>query len=152
MHIVLYQPEIPQNTGNIVRTCATTGTMLHLIKPLGFSLEDRYLKRSGLDYWEFTVINIHDSFKELQQLYPQGEFYFASTKAQKTYTEIQYPQDAFIVFGKETAGLPAELLSENIEKAIRIPMQAETRSLNLANSVAVVLYEALRQHGFPGLK
>ena len=151
MHIVLYQPEIPQNTGNIVRTCATTGTMLHLIKPLGFSLEDRYLKRSGLDYWEFTVINIHDSFEELQQLYPQGEFYFASTKAQKTYTEIQYPQDAFIVFGKETAGLPAELLSKNIEKAIRIPMQAETRSLNLANSVAVVLYEALRQHGFPGL-
>ena len=152
MHIVLYQPEIPQNTGNIVRTCAATNTKLHLIKPLGFSLEDRYLKRSGLDYWEFAVINIYDSLDELKLQYPQSKFYYASTKGKKTYSEMEFPQDAFLVFGKETAGLPEDILAENQETLMRIPMIAETRSLNLANSVAVVLYEALRQHNFFDLK
>ena len=148
MHVVLFEPEIPQNTGNIVRTCAATGTKLHLIKPLGFSLEDKYLKRSGLDYWEFAVMTVHDSFAKLKALYPDGDFYFATTKGDKKYTDIKFPSDAFLVFGKETAGLPKDLLTANSEKIMRIPMVAETRSLNLANSVAIVLYEALRQHDF----
>ena len=151
MHIVLYEPEIPQNTGNIVRTCAATGTKLHLIKPLGFSLEDKYLKRSGLDYWEFAVMSIHESFHELLQAYPDGDFFYASTKGEKIYTEMNFPKDAFLVFGKETAGLPKELLAKNKERVMRIPMLEETRSLNLSNSVAIVLYEALRQQGFPNL-
>ena len=148
MHVVLYEPEIPQNTGNIVRTCAATGTKLHLIKPLGFSLEDKYLKRSGLDYWELAVMTVHDSFADLQALYPHGEYFFASTKRKGRYTDIKFPQDGFLVFGKETAGLPKDLLDANPDKTMRIPMIAETRSLNLSNSVAIVLYEALRQHGF----
>lgn len=152
MHIVLYQPEIPQNTGNIVRTCAATGTQLHLIKPLGFSLEDKYLKRSGLDYWEFAVLTVHNSFEELKKIYPEGHFFYASTKGNKSYSDILFPLDAFLVFGRETAGLPPEILAANAETTMRIPMKEETRSLNLANSVAVVLYEALRQNNYPGLK
>lgn len=148
MHVVLYEPEIPQNTGNIVRTCAATGTKLHLIKPLGFSLEDKYLKRSGLDYWELAVMTVHDSFADLRALYPHGECFFATTKGKGRYTDIKFPQDGFLVFGKETAGLPKDLLDANPDKTMRIPMIAETRSLNLSNSVAIVLYEALRQHGF----
>lgn len=150
MHVVLYEPEIPQNTGNIVRTCAATGTKLHLIKPLGFSLEDKYMKRSGLDYWELAVMTVHDSFSDLKTLYPDGEYYFATTKGSRKYTDIKFPENSFLVFGKETAGLPKDLLAKNPDNIMRVPMVAESRSLNLSNSVAVVLYEALRQQGFKG--
>jgi len=150
-NIVLVEPEIPQNTGNIARTCAATGAGLHLVRPLGFSVDDRYLKRAGLDYWSDVNINYYDSFKELRDTFRDNEFYFASTKAPKAYTEVMYPEDCFLVFGKETAGLPEELLMDNKERCIRIPMKAAIRSLNLANSVAVILFEALRQHGFNGL-
>lgn len=152
MHIVLVEPEIPQNTGNIVRTCAVTGSILHLVKPLGFSIEDKYLKRAGLDYWHLVDIHLHESFAEVQEKYPCGVYYFVSTKGAKHYTDVQFNRDDFLVFGKETAGLPETLLKQNWERCIRIPMINEARSLNLSNSVAVVLYEALRQQGFAGLK
>lgn len=150
-NIVLVEPEIPQNTGNIVRTCAATGTKLHLVRPLGFSVEDKYLKRAGLDYWESVDIQYYDSFSELREKYRLNNFYYATTKAINTYTDIKYPDEAFIVFGKETKGLPEELLLENKEWCIRIPMKETMRSLNLSNSVSVVLYEALRQTDFNGL-
>lgn len=152
INIVLVEPEIPQNTGNIARTCAATGASLHLVKPLGFSVEDRYLKRAGLDYWNDVNIEYHESFKELREKYRDKVFYYATTKALNTYTDVNYPDDCFIVFGKETAGLPEELLKENKEWCIRIPMKEGIRSLNLSNSVAVVVFEFLRQHGFEGLK
>lgn len=152
MHIVLVEPEIPQNTGNIVRTCAVTGSVLHLVKPLGFSIEDKYLKRAGLDYWHLVDIHLHESFAELREKYPSGVYYFVSTKGPKHYTDVKFNRNDFLVFGKETAGLPDALLKENWERCIRIPMINEARSLNLSNSVAVVLYEALRQQGFAGLK
>ncbi|MCX7749238.1 MAG: tRNA (uridine(34)/cytosine(34)/5-carboxymethylaminomethyluridine(34)-2'-O)-methyltransferase TrmL [Clostridia bacterium] len=151
INIVLVEPEIPQNTGNIVRTCASTGTSLHLIRPLGFSVEDRYLKRAGLDYWDLIDICYYDSFDELRVKYKNNKFYYATTKAVKTYTDVCYEKDCFLVFGKETAGLPEELLKENKEGCIRIPMKEDVRSLNLSNSVAVILFEALRQQGFEGL-
>lgn len=150
-HVVLVEPEIPQNTGNIVRTCAVTGSMLHLVKPLGFSIEDRYLKRAGLDYWKSAQVHVHGNIGEVFEAYPEGVFYFASTKAKIAYTEPDYPQDCFIVFGKETAGLPEDLIYSNYSRAVRIPMAPGERSLNLSNSVAILLYEALRQHGFTGL-
>jgi tRNA (cytidine/uridine-2'-O-)-methyltransferase len=152
VNIVLVEPEIPQNTGNIVRTCAAVGANLHLIRPLGFSVEDRYLKRAGLDYWHDVNINYYDSFNELREKYANSPFYYASTKSAKIYSEVAYPENCFLVFGKETAGLPEELLKSNYEWCIRIPMRDNIRSLNLANSVSVVLYEVLRQHGFRGLK
>ncbi len=148
IHIVLVEPEIPQNTGNIARTCAASGAGLHLIKPLGFSIEDRYLKRAGLDYWNEVLVSCSDSFTELKEKYRGHSFFYASTKAGKTYTDIAYPKDCFLVFGKETAGLPEELLEANRESCIRIPMREGIRSLNLSNSVAIILYEALRQQGF----
>ncbi|HEX9062122.1 MAG TPA: tRNA (uridine(34)/cytosine(34)/5-carboxymethylaminomethyluridine(34)-2'-O)-methyltransferase TrmL [Clostridia bacterium] len=151
-NIVLVEPEIPQNTGNIVRTCAATGTNLHLVKPLGFSVDDRYLKRAGLDYWNDVNIYYHDNFDSLKQQYPNGVFYYATTKALNSYTDIQYPNDCFLVFGKETAGLPEKLLLQNKEYCIRIPMKEHIRSLNLSNSAAVVLFEALRQGGFSDFK
>lgn len=151
MHIVLVEPEIPQNTGNISRTCAVTGISLHLVKPLGFSVDDRHLKRAGLDYWHLLDIHYHDSFSALRQKYQQATFFYATTKAAKLYTEVEYPLDCFLVFGKETKGLPEELLKANWEYCIRIPMINRARSLNLSNSVAIVAYEALRQQGFPGL-
>lgn len=151
MHVVLVEPEIPYNTGNIARTCAATGTSLHLVRPLGFSVEDRYLKRAGLDYWHLVDIHYHDSFEEVRQKYGGHSFFFATTKAQRHYTEFKYPPDSFLVFGKETKGLPEALLKANAEYCLRIPMRSAARSLNLANSVAVILYEALRQQGFPGL-
>ena len=151
-NIVLVEPEIPQNTGNIVRTCAATGASLHMVRPLGFSVEDKYLKRAGLDYWNEVNIQYYDSFEEIREKYKENAFYFASTKAAKTYTEIVYPSHSFFVFGKETAGLPEKLLNANIEWCIRIPMKNEIRSLNLSNSVAVVVYEALRQGEFEGMK
>ena len=151
MNIVLVEPEIPQNTGNIARTCAVTSSTLFLIRPLGFSTDDRYLKRAGLDYWEKLNLHYYDSIYDLMKEHQESNFYFASTKAAKVYTEVTYKQDDFIVFGKETAGLPEELLKENINHCIRIPMGVEQRSLNLSNSVAVILYEGLRQLNFPGL-
>jgi tRNA (cytidine/uridine-2'-O-)-methyltransferase len=152
IHVVLVEPEIPQNTGNISRTCAATGTILHLVKPLGFSVEDRYLKRAGLDYWSLLDIRYHESIDDFFAAYPDGDFYFASTKAKHSYAEVSYSSDSFLFFGKETAGLPEKLLAANYDRSIRIPMRGEARSLNLSNSVAVVLYEALRQLGFPGMK
>ena len=151
MHIVLVEPEIPYNTGNIARTCAATGSVLHLVRPLGFSTEDRYLKRAGLDYWHLVDIRYHDSFSEMLALYPQDQFYYATTKGGHSHTTFNYASDSLLVFGKETKGLPAELLAANAERCLRIPMRQEARSLNLANAVAVVLYEALRQQGFIGL-
>lgn len=151
MHIVLVEPEIPNNTGNISRTCAVTGSSLHLVRPLGFSTDDKHLKRAGLDYWQYLDLHYYDSFAELQKKYAGASFHYATTKARHTYTEVAYGADDFLVFGKETAGLPEALLAANAEATIRIPMQPDIRSLNLANSVAIILYEALRQQGFPGL-
>ncbi len=152
INIVLVEPEIPQNTGNIARTCAATGACLHLVKPLGFSVEDRYLKRAGLDYWNDVNIEYHENFKDLREKYRDDIFYYATTKAVNTYADIIYPKNCFFVFGKETAGLPEELLKENKECCIRIPMREGIRSLNLSNSVAVIVFEVLRQYGFEGLK
>ncbi|NJD01566.1 MAG: tRNA (cytidine(34)-2'-O)-methyltransferase [Ruminiclostridium sp.] len=152
LNIVLVEPEIPQNTGNIARTCAATGAGLHLIKPLGFSMEDRYLKRAGLDYWGDVNVKCYDSFQELRCLYGDAVFYFSTTKAAKSYTDVAYPENCFIVFGKETAGLPGELLMKNRENCIRIPMKPGIRSLNLSNSAAIIVYEALRQNGFIGFQ
>lgn len=151
-NIVLVEPEIPQNTGNIVRTCAATHTRLHLVRPLGFEVTDKYLKRAGLDYWNMCDISYYDSFEQLREQYSQSEFWFLSTKGQKVYSDVKFNDGCFLVFGKETRGLPEELLHNNYDNCIRIPMYKELRSLNLSNSVAIVLYEALRQSGFPELK
>jgi tRNA (cytidine/uridine-2'-O-)-methyltransferase len=151
MHIVLVEPEIPGNTGNIARLCAATDCELHLVKPLGFSIEDRYLKRAGLDYWHLVTVHYYDCLAEVTELYKGHNFYYNTTKASKHYTDIQYGADDFLVFGKETAGLPEALLAANKEGCIRIPMLDEARSLNLSNAVAVVVYEALRQQCFTNL-
>lgn len=151
MHIVLVEPEIPNNTGNISRTCSVTGSTLHLVRPLGFSTDDKHLKRAGLDYWQYLDLYYWDSFAELQTAHPEARFWYCSTKGKRHYTEASFAADDFLVFGKETRGLPEELLRANAARTIRIPMQPDIRSLNLANSVAIVLYEALRQQGFPGL-
>ena len=150
-HIVLVEPEIPQNTGNIARTCAATGTVLHLVRPLGFEITDKNLKRAGLDYWHLVTVCYHDSIEEVFEENPDGKFYFLTTKGQKRHSDVQFEEGAFLVFGKETKGLPEKLLAKNYERCIRIPMIDGARSLNLANSVAIVCYEALRQHGFDGL-
>ena len=146
--IVLVEPEIPQNTGNISRTCACTGAALHLVKPLGFTIDDSKLKRAGLDYWSELDLHIHESLADFLEYAKGKPLYLASTKAAHTYSDITYPEDAFFVFGKETKGLPEDLLHDNYENSIRIPMRTSLRSLNLSNSVAVVLYEALRQRDF----
>ncbi|HEX3047814.1 MAG TPA: tRNA (uridine(34)/cytosine(34)/5-carboxymethylaminomethyluridine(34)-2'-O)-methyltransferase TrmL [Bacillota bacterium] len=151
MHIVLYQPEIPQNTGNIARLCAATRTGLHLIEPLGFFWDDERLKRAGLDYWELVTIERHLNFESYLGKYPGQCLFFATTKAKVSYHQFQYPENSSLVFGPETRGLPPGLLSFNPEHNLRIPMFSEARSLNLANSVAIILYEALRQHNFPEL-
>ncbi len=152
MNVVLVEPEIPQNTGNIARLCAATGSTLHLIRPLGFFLNDKGMKRAGLDYWDMTEIRIHDCIEELIEANPGSNFYFYSTKAEKSYDSVRYSEGDFIVFGPETRGLKESLLAENRERIYRIPMVEGARSLNLANSVAIVLYEAMRQMGFKGLK
>lgn len=152
MHIVLVNPEIPQNTGNIARTCAATGAKLHLIEPLGFELSDKYLKRAGLDYWHMMSYEVHPSWEAFLEKYPNAKMHYATTKAPRGYCQAAYGADDFLVFGRETKGLPEELLAENYARCIRIPMRADARSLNLSNSVAIVLYEALRQQDFPGLK
>ena len=152
MNVVLVNPEIPQNTGNIARTCAATGTMLHLIKPLGFSLEDRYLRRAGLDYWRMMRFHIYECYEDLLKENPKANLYFLTTKASRPYTEAVYGPDDFLVFGCETKGLPERLLHDSYDRCFRIPMVEGARSLNLSNSVAVVLYEGLRKQGFCGLK
>lgn len=152
MHIVLVEPEIPGNTGNIARLSAATNTTLHLVKPLGFSVDDRQLKRAGLDYWHLLDIHYHESFAALQAAYPTASFYYNTTKAEQSYTDVTYQPDTMLVFGKETAGLPASLLAANREYCIRIPMINNARSLNLSNAAAIVLYEALRQTQFSHLK
>jgi tRNA (cytidine/uridine-2'-O-)-methyltransferase len=151
MGVVLVCPEIPQNTGNIARTCAATGASLHLIEPLGFSLDDKYLKRAGLDYWHMMHLTRYPSWEAFEAAHPGAILHFATTKAPRDYALAKYGLDDFLVFGRETKGLPEELLARNYNRCVRIPMRSGARSLNLANSVAVVLYEALRQQGFPGL-
>ncbi|MBR4942456.1 MAG: tRNA (uridine(34)/cytosine(34)/5-carboxymethylaminomethyluridine(34)-2'-O)-methyltransferase TrmL [Clostridia bacterium] len=150
-HIVLVEPEIPQNAGNIARTCAATGTHLHMIRPLGFEVSDKYLKRAGLDYWHLVNISYYDSFEELRAQYPNSNFYFFTTKGRRRHSDAEFKDGDFLVFGKETKGLPEELLMQNEETCLRIPMFSEARSLNLSNSVAIALYEALRQHDYAGL-
>jgi len=154
MNIVLMQPEIPQNTGNIARTCALTKSRLHLIKPLGFSVSDKYLKRAGLDYWNLLDIFYYDNIEDFFEKNPKCEIYYASTKVSKNYADVKYNDESFIVFGRETGGIPEEILKKYPNQTIRIPMRRDSemaRSLNLANSVNIVLYEALRQQGFPDL-
>ena len=151
-NIVLVNPEIPPNTGNISRTCAVTGTRLHLVRPFGFEISDRTLKRAGLDYWKDLDVRYYDSFEELEAAYPDGWFFLTSTHAKRSYTDVEYKDGDFIVFGRETAGLGPELLSRREKDTIRIPMLPNQRSLNLSNSAAIVLYEALRQTGFKGLE
>lgn len=151
-NIVLVEPEIPQNAGNIARTCAATGAALHLVRPLGFDIDDRKLKRAGLDYWwMLTQISYYDGLDDFFSK-NAGPFYYFSTKARHVHSEVKYPDGCFLVFGKETAGLPEDLLLKNPETTVRLPMREEARSLNLANSVAVGAYEVLRQWDYPSLK
>ncbi|WP_199615643.1 tRNA (uridine(34)/cytosine(34)/5-carboxymethylaminomethyluridine(34)-2'-O)-methyltransferase TrmL [Paenibacillus alkalitolerans] len=150
-HIVLVEPEIPANTGNISRTCAGTGTHLHLVRPLGFSIDDRELKRAGLDYWPNVLLHVHDSFEEVLETCRGSRFFFATTKAKQSYADFEYRDGDVFVFGKETAGLPDTILSRFPERLIRIPINDHIRSLNLSNSAAIVLYEALRQTSFVDL-
>ena len=151
MHIVLIEPEIPGNTGNIARSCAATGTELHLVKPLGFEIDDKHLKRAGLDYWHLVKVSVHENFAETEKVLRGKNFWFSSTKAKKFYADVSYTADDVLVFGKETAGIDEKILREHEESCVRLPMVKGARSLNLSNSVAVLLYEALRQTGFNGL-
>ena len=148
LNIVLFEPEIPANTGKLGRTCVATGTRLHLIEPLGFRLNEKSVKRAGMDYWEHLDVTRYINYEDFLAKNPGAKIYMASTKAPRCYTEVQYEPDCFIMFGKESAGIPEEILLENQETAVRIPMMSEIRSLNLGNSVAIVLYEALRQNQF----
>ena len=154
LNIVLVEPQIPQNTGNIARTCAATGCRLHLVEPMGFRVDDAKLKRAGLDYWHLLDITYYDSLDDFFQKNSGGKFFYFSTKAEHTHSDIAYPDGCYIVFGKETAGLPEKLLHDNPESCVRIPMinNSDARSLNLSNSVAVGVYEVLRQWGYPELK
>ena len=152
INIVLFEPEIPQNAGNIVRTCSAIGAVLYMVKPLGFKLEDKYYKRAGMDYLDFSQIRLVDNFDELFASNKDKKFYFASTKSKKTYAEVEYPDGCFIVFGPESRGLPEEILNENYDDCVRIPMDSRARSLNLSNSVAIIAYEAMRQQNFAGLQ
>ncbi len=154
LHVVLFQPEIPSNTGNIARTCAATGTSLHLIKPLGFSTDDKALKRAGLDYWEHVDVHYYDSLEELFEKYPDGDYYYLTKYGEKPHTAFNYTdvnKDHLFVFGRETKGLPDQVIADNKEFCLRLPMSPVMRSLNLSNTAAIMVYEALRQQGFPGL-
>ena len=151
LNIVLIEPEIPQNTGNIARTCAATGARLHLVGPMGFTITDKHLKRAGLDYWDKLDINYYDSTEEFFEKNRGGEFYYCTTKAEQTHTDVKYPNNSFLVFGKETKGLPEELLKKNHDRCVRIPMRGIIRSLNLSNSAAIGVYEVLRQWDYPQL-
>jgi tRNA (cytidine/uridine-2'-O-)-methyltransferase len=150
-HIVLVEPEIPANTGNIARTCAATNCSLHLVRPLGFSTDDKVLKRAGLDYWHSVDIHYHNSFWDLKDKHPEGRFFCATTKAPRHYADFTYKVGDFFVFGKETKGLPKDILDAHKEYMIRMPMTDKVRSLNLSNSAAIMVYEGLRQNGFPGM-
>lgn len=152
LNIVLFEPEIPANTGNIGRTCVATGTRLHLIEPLGFSLSEKALKRAGMDYWKDLDVTTYVNWEDFCQKNPNAKIYYATTKARHVYSEVNYESDCYIMFGKESAGIPEEILKENPDTCVRIPMLGEIRSLNLSNSVAVVLYEALRQNAFEQMK
>ena len=151
-NIVLVEPEIPQNTGNIARTCAATGSKLHIVRPMGFEIDDRKLKRAGLDYWHLLGVQYYDNLDDFFEKNTGGRFFYSTTKAQYTYADSKFQDGDYILFGKETKGLPEELLYKNPERCIRIPMISEARSLNLSNAVAIVAYEALRQTGFNSLK
>ena len=153
-HVVLVEPEIPPNTGNIARTCAITGMKLHLVKPLGFSIDDKAVKRAGLDYWDHLELEVHESLGEFLEKYKDRKMYLATTHGGVRYTDVRYERGSFLLFGKETAGLPKELIARPPDAAVRIPMgkNPDLRSLNLSNSAAILLYEAMRQHDFPGLR
>ena len=152
LNIVLFEPEIPANTGNIGRTCVATGTKLHLIEPLGFRLDEKKIRRAGMDYWKDLDVTTYINFQEFLDKNPGAKIYMATTKGKNVYTEVSYEPDCYIMFGKESAGIPEEILAHNRDRCVRIPMIGETRSLNLSNSVAVVLYEALRQNHFYHMK
>lgn len=151
INVVLLEPEIPQNTGNIARTCAATNSALHLIRPLGFEINDKHLKRAGLDYWQYLDLTYYDSFEDFMSKHGDKEIYFFSTKARLCYAEAEYGDEVFLVFGKETAGIPESILKAHEESCVRIPMYGDLRSLNLSNSAAIAVYEVLRQKGFEGL-
>lgn len=152
IHIVLLEPEIPQNTGNIARTCAVTGSSLHLIKPLGFSIEDKYMKRAGLDYWDLLDLHVYENIEDFYAKNPDADIYYFSKKAKHVYTEISYPDEVYLMFGKETKGIPEDELKKHLDRTLRMPMLPALRSLNLSNAVAIATYEVLRQHGFEGLQ
>lgn len=152
INIVLVEPEIPQNAGNIVRTCAAINAKLYMVKPLGFIVDDKHFKRAGMDYFDIASITIVDSFHEILDTNKDATFFYASTKSQKTYAEVSYPDGCFIVFGKESRGLSENILKHNYDKCIRIPMNSKARSLNLSNSVAIIAYEAMKQQNFAGLQ
>ncbi len=152
INIVLHEPEIPQNTGNIARTCAATGASLHLIRPLGFEIDNAKLKRAGLDYWDKLDIRFYDGLEDFFEKNPEAKVYYFTTKAQHTYVDIKYPEECWIMFGKETKGLPEALLFDNPDTCVRIPMRDKLRSLNLSNAVAIAVYEVLRQYDFEGLR
>jgi tRNA (cytidine/uridine-2'-O-)-methyltransferase len=152
LNIVLHEPEIPANTGNIGRTCVAAGARLHLIEPLGFKINEKALKRAGLDYWDKLDVHVYDNYEDFLRKNPGAKIYMATTKAKHVYTEVSYEPDCYIMFGKESAGIPEEILVEHEETAVRIPMIGDIRSLNLGNSVAIVLYEALRQNGFEQMR
>lgn len=151
LNIVLHEPEIPANTGNIGRTCVAAGARLHLIEPMGFRITEKQVKRAGLDYWDKLDVTIYDSYEDFLQKNPNAKIYMATTKAKHTYTEVSFEPDCYIMFGKESAGIPEEILIDHPETSIRIPMIGDIRSLNLGNSVAIVLYEALRQNHFTNM-
>ncbi|MBQ9857645.1 MAG: tRNA (cytidine(34)-2'-O)-methyltransferase [Oscillospiraceae bacterium] len=151
INIVLVEPEIPANTGNIARTCAATRSRLHLIKPLGFDISDKAVNRAGLDYWHMVDISVYENVDDFFKINPDGVYWLATTKAKKTYTEANFTDNCYLLFGKETAGLPEYLRNRYAENCIRLPMREDARSLNLSNSVAIMCYEALRQIGFPDL-
>ncbi len=152
LNVVLLEPEIPQNTGNISRTCAATGISLHMIEPFGFEITDAKLKRAGLDYWQYLDVHYYKNIEEFYEKNKDGAFFYFSTKAPKCYTQVNYPDNSYLIFGKESAGIPEEILKQNLDKTVRIPMLEHIRSLNLSNSVAIAVYEALRQNDFCGLE
>ena len=152
LNIVLYEPEIPANTGNIGRTCVATGTRLHLIEPLGFKLSEKHLRRAGMDYWKDLDVTTYMDYEDFLNRNPGAKVYYASTKARHIYTEVAYEPDDYLMFGKESAGIPEEILVQHPNETVRIPMNPNLRSLNLSNSVAILLYEALRQQNFPGMQ
>lgn len=151
LNIVLVEPQIPQNTGNIARTCAATGVSLHLVKPMGFTVDDKKLKRAGLDYWYLLDITYYDGLQDFYDKNKNGNFFYFTTKGQHIYSDVSFPENTFLIFGREDAGLPEELLKSNPENSLRVPMRDEARSLNLSNTVALATYEVLRQWGFPDL-